>query len=377
MSTKIAIIKPRSGEFGIVKSPKHNSFYLTTTHGKVFLYKNGKFTKRLNNWHDKDEKEDYIEAIEGYLGEKQKVNFTLYTFAAEDADEDGNVKKDKAVYYETLNNIDFRVIRKHNITTYVTKTKIEKLKGYNVEKSTLQEAHVVPRDGSIMKMVEGTPSYDSLSAIESLIGYFKILDFHVLSTDGGFSLRTTPLKTQIDFIEPKINHDFIEYSAKTIKELQNHNLTEYLMNNFQSESCVYTTLIKLYQKHFKLTYQSLFNYFHQEDLNQVGIICDATGKFSYNSKSIFQNGEFTSYFKKISKKNQAEFKKLIESKTNTSDKNYSLSVEQLKKFFIDYNLKMTILDIHGNIIDKHHPTKDGKASKRSNLSTRQDRKSVV
>ena len=184
MPAKIPIVKPRSGDSGIVKSPKHNDFYLTTTHGKVFLYKNGKFTKRLNNWHNQEEKEDYIEAIEEYLGEKQKVNFTLYTFAAEAVDEDGKVMKDKAVYYETLNNTDFRVIRKHNITTYVTKTKIEKLKGYNVEKSTLQEAHVIPRDGSIMKMVEGTPSYDNLSAIESLIGYFKMLDFHILTTDG-------------------------------------------------------------------------------------------------------------------------------------------------------------------------------------------------
>ena len=47
---------------------------------------------------------------------------------------------------------------------------------------------------------------------------------------------------------------------------------------------------------------------HQEDLNKVGIVCDATGKFCYNSKSIFQNGEFTSYFKKISKKNELETK---------------------------------------------------------------------
>ena len=137
MSPKIPIVKPRSGEPGIVKSPKHDCFYLTTTHGKVFLYKNGKFTKRLNNWHDQEEKEDYIEAIEDYLGEKQKVNFTLYTFAAEEG------IKDKAVYYETDGNIDFRVIRKHNVTTYVTKTKIEKLKTqYNVEKSELKEANV-------------------------------------------------------------------------------------------------------------------------------------------------------------------------------------------------------------------------------------------
>eukprot|EP01080_Neovahlkampfia_damariscottae_P011443 gene11443-4608_t len=287
MSKKIEIVKPKSGQDGIVESPKNNNFYLTTTHGKVFLYKNGKFTKRLNNWHDKEEKEDYIEAIEDYLGEKQKVNFTLYTFAAEEG------TKDKAVYYETLKNTDFRVIRKHNITTYVTKTKIEKLKTeYNVEKSELKETNVILH-GVIIKMVIDTPSYDSLSAIESLIGYFKMLDFHVLSTDGGFSLRTTPLKNQTEFIEPKINHEYIEYSAKTIKELQNHNLNEYLMNNFQSESCVYTTIIKLYQNHFNLTYQSLYNYFHQEDLNDVGITCDATGKFCYNSKSIFQNDDFT------------------------------------------------------------------------------------
>eukprot|EP01080_Neovahlkampfia_damariscottae_P003126 gene3126-5296_t len=124
------------------------------------------------------EKEDYIEAIEECLGEKQKVNFTLYTFAAEEG------TKDKSV-----------VIRKHNITTYVTKTKIEKLKEYNMEKSELEEAN----------MVRDTPSYDSLSAIENLIGYFKMLDFHVLSTNGGFSLRTTPLKNQTELIEPKIN----------------------------------------------------------------------------------------------------------------------------------------------------------------------------
>ena len=113
--------------------------------------------------------------------------------------------------------------------------KIETLKEYDVEKSTLQQTNVIPLNGMIMKMVMNTSSYSSLSAIESLIGYFKMLDFHILTTDGGFSLRTTPLKNQTEFIEPRINHEYIEYSE------EHHNLNEYLMNNFQSESCVYTT----------------------------------------------------------------------------------------------------------------------------------------
>jgi len=90
-----------------------------------------------------------------------------------------------------------------------------------------------------------------------------------MDSNKDFDLKTASLKNLEKFIEPKINHEFIEYSAKTIKDLQNHDLNEYLLNNFQSESCVYTTLIKLYQTHFDLTYQSLFNYFHQQNLNQV------------------------------------------------------------------------------------------------------------
>ena len=42
-----------------------------------------------------------------------------------------------------------------------------------------------------------------------------------------------------------------------------------------------------------------------------------------------------------------------------------ISVEQLKKFFVQKNLKMSVFDIHGNIIEKHHPTSD-----RTNLSIR-------
>ena len=42
-----------------------------------------------------------------------------------------------------------------------------------------------------------------------------------------------------------------------------------------------------------------------------------------------------------------------------------ISLEQLKKFFVQKNLKMSVFDIHGNIIEKHHPT-----SERKNLSTK-------
>eukprot|EP01080_Neovahlkampfia_damariscottae_P011732 gene11732-5071_t len=203
--------------------------------------------------------------------------------------------------------------------------------------------------------------------IESLIEYIKVTDLQTMEADEDFDLKTTMLKNQEKFIEPKINHEFIEYLAKTIKDLQNYKLNEYLLNNFQSESCVYTTLIKLYQTHFDLTYQSLFNYFHQQELNEVGVTCDAVGKFIYNQKCVFQGGNYAHYFKKLGKKKQEEIKKIIDEKTqlDTTKLDFSLSVEQLKKFFVEYNSKMTILDIHGNIIDKHHPS-----AERSNLSTR-------
>ena len=109
------------------------------------------------------------------------------------------------------------------------------------------------------------------------------------------------------------------------------------MNNFQSESCVYTTLIKLYQTHFDLTYQSLFNYFHQQDLNQVGVTCDAVGKFIYNQKCVFQGGNYAHYFKKLGKKKQEEIKKIIDEKNqlDITKLDFSLSVEQLKNSLLN------------------------------------------
>ena len=73
----------------------------------------------MNNWRDKKEKEDYIDTIENYLGKKTKVSFSVYVFAREDK------TKDPSVYYETHNTKDFmyRVIRKYNITGYLSDTK--------------------------------------------------------------------------------------------------------------------------------------------------------------------------------------------------------------------------------------------------------------
>jgi len=135
---------------------------------------------------------------------------------------------------------------------------------------------------------------------------------------------------------------------------------------------IYTLLIEAYGKHFNLTYQSLYNFFHQEDLNDAGVMCDVFGNFyilnsTNKNKHIFQNSNYTTYFKKLGKKKQEEFKKMIEEKINIDPEVcYSdISLEQLKKFFVQKNLKMSVLDIHGNIIEKHHPTSD-----RTNLSIR-------
>eukprot|EP01080_Neovahlkampfia_damariscottae_P010051 gene10051-2370_t len=370
--TNIKIIeKPEEIYNGIIKSPKHDDFYLEMPNGKVYLYKNKKFTNKMNNWKDKREKEDYIDAIENYLGKKTKVSFSVYVFAREDK------TKDPSVYYETYKTKDHRVIRKYNVTGYLSDTKKNQLiTEFKANKSSLKDSRKIEDYKWLLDMLRNTKTFDHMNAIESLIEYIKVTDLQTMEPDEDFDLKTTMLKNQEKFIEPKINHDFIEYSAKTIKDLQNYKLNEYLLNNFQSESCVYTTLIKLYQIHFDLTYQSLFNYFHQQELNEVGITCNAVGKYyildsSNNKKYIFQNQQFTTYFKKLGKKKQEEFKKLIHSKLERQEKmDFSLSVEQLKKFFVEYNLKMTILDIHGNVVDKHHPTKEGKGSERSDLSTR-------
>eukprot|EP01080_Neovahlkampfia_damariscottae_P009065 gene9065-1160_t len=365
--TNIKIIeKPEDIYNGIIKSPKHDNFYLETPNGKVYLYKNKKFTNKMNNWKDKREKEDYIDAIENYLGKKTKVSFSVYVFAREDK------TKDPSVYYETYKTIDYRVIRKYNVTGYLSDTKKNQLiTEFKANKSSLKDSRKIEDYRWLLDMLRNTKTFDHMNAIESLIEYIKVTDLQTMDSNEDFDLKTTPLKNQEKFIEPKINHEFIEYSAKTIKDLQNYKLNEYLLNNFQSESCVYTTLIKLYQTHFDLTYQSLFNYFHQQDLNQVGVTCDAVGKFIYNQKCVFQGGNYAHYFKKLGKKKQEEIKKIIDEKTqlDITKLDYSLSVEQLKKFFVEYNLKMTILDIHGNVVDKHHPTKEGKGSER-HLSTR-------
>eukprot|EP01080_Neovahlkampfia_damariscottae_P011731 gene11731-5070_t len=120
--TNVKIIeKPEDIYNGIIKSPKHDDFYLKTPNGKVYLYKNKKFTNKMNNWKDKREKEDYIDAIENYLGKKTKVSFSVYVFAREDK------TKDPSVYYETYKTKDHRVIRKYNVTGYLTNTKKDQL----------------------------------------------------------------------------------------------------------------------------------------------------------------------------------------------------------------------------------------------------------
>eukprot|EP01080_Neovahlkampfia_damariscottae_P011357 gene11357-4525_t len=355
------IEKPENIYNGIIKSPKHDDFYLETPNGKVYLYKNKKFTSKMNNWKDKREKEDYIDAIENYLGKNTKVSFSVHVFAKEDKNKDL-----------------FRVIRKYNVTGYLSDTKKNQLiTEFKANSSSSKDSRKIEDYKWLLEMLRNTKTFDHMNAIESLIEFIKVTDLQTMEPDEDFDLKTTPLKNQEKFIEPKINHEFIEYSAKTIKDLQNYKLNEYLLNNFQSQSCVYTTLIKLYQTHFDLTYQSLFNYFHQEELNQVGVTCDAVGKYyildsSNNKKYVFQNQQFTTYFKKLGKKKQEEIKEIIDEKNQLDviKLDFSLSVEQLKKFFVEYNLKMTILDVHGNIVDKHHPTKEGKASERSDLSTR-------
>ena len=80
------------------------------------------------------------------------------------------------------------------------------------------------------------------------------------------------------------------------------------------ESEIYTLLIDVYGKDFNLTYQSLFNYFHQEDLNEAGVMCDAIGNFyilnsTNKKKHIFQNSNYTTYFKKLGKKNKKNSKR--------------------------------------------------------------------
>ena len=377
-ASNIKIIeKPKDIYNGIFKSPKGNNFYLETPHGKLYLYRNGKFTNKLFDWKNKTEKEDYIEAIEDYLGGKIKATFTVYVFAKQD-------EKIQGVYYETdPSNSNFRVIRKYNITGLITKTKANQLiTEFKADSSSLPKANKIQDYKWLLNMLANTTTYDHFTAIKSLIEYIKVTDFQTMDSNKNFDLKTASLKNQEKYTEPKINHEFIEYSAKTIKDLQNHDLNEYLLNNFQSESCVYTTLIKLYNTHFELSYQALYNYFHQQDLNEAGITCDAIGNFyildsTNKNKCIYQtkNSTTTAYFKKLGKKKQGEFKKIIEEKINdTTPRDYSLSVEQLKKFFVEYNLKMTILDIHGNVVDKHHPTsfKDGeeKNSERTRISVR-------
>ena len=101
-------------------------------------------------------------------------------------------------------------------------------------------------------------------------------------------------------------------------------------------------------------------------------MCDVFGNFyildsTDKKKRIFQNSNYTTYFKKLGKKKQEEFKKMIEEKLNIDPEVCCLDIqlEQLKKFFVQKNLIMSVFDIHGNIIEKHHPT-----SERKNLSTR-------
>ena len=101
---------------------------------------------------------------------------------------------------------------------------------------------------------------------------------------------------------------------------------------------IYTLLIEAYGKHFNLMYQSLFNYFHQEDLNDAGVMCDVFGNFyildsTGKKKFIFQNPSYTTYFKKIGKKKQEEFKKMIEEKLKIDPEVCCLdiSIKQLKK----------------------------------------------